>query len=587
MPSRSKNAPGQKRENEPSDVVYEKVVGVGLKVENLPKRSAACKDLRRIIDSFELEKPVIDIQKLNGRPTATITCVDKCQQDYLVKKFQGYRWKDGDQFILRARPVPIYQRRARLTPQARELLLNEKFTLSEKLSNQVTPLWQSEYPKQLELKTAWAQDIVRSLLQDAGDGVAEDVVDRVLDKIVASPQVNNYRSKVEFTFGLSLEDKPVCGFLLGMFRHGITMVVDPCDCVHVSGPAKSICVVLNEFIKDVSPDLPVYDRATHVGCWRLALVRTHEALEENMVVIQYSDTDLSVEAIDSALDNLRERFSKCKASNGAPLVTCLLAQRSTSRHHGFLESSPCRLLYGKRPFLYAKLLEQTFRVSPSSFFQVNAPATELLYSSVLERVLKGRESDPVDRKTVVLDLCCGTGTIGMVLAAHVSHVIGVEMVENAVRDAELNASINGLQNKMTFLASKVENALSDILKILYRLCPPGTPANVVAIVDPPRAGLHPSVVQALLSWTFIDKVVYVSCDAQLAMSNFKSLVSAKAAPFSLTSAQPFDLFPHTKHCEIIMEFERPSSESPANFELICKEHGLLEAKDDLEIELDV
>lgn len=123
-------------------------------------------------------------------------------------------------------------------------------------------------------------------------------------------------------------------------------------------------------------------------------------------------------------------------------------------------------------------MDLTFRIGSLSFFQTNTFAAEKLLSVILEL----GELSP---HSTVLDLCCGTGTIGICLASKVAQVIGIELVEEAVNDAKDNIERNNVQN-MTVMAGKVE----DKLKSAVQMC---QSSEIVAIADPPRAGLHPSV----------------------------------------------------------------------------------------------
>ena len=122
----------------------------------------------------------------------------------------------------------------------------------------------------------------------------------------------------------------------------------------------------------------------------------------------------------------------------------------------------------------------SFAISPQSFFQVNTLATEVLYTKVRDLVLQGCGGD--GSNVTLLDVCCGTGTIGLTLAKHVKRVIGVDIVEAAIVDAKANAAANGITNA-EFIAGSAESVLPSLVSSLS--------GRVVAVVDPPRPGLHP------------------------------------------------------------------------------------------------
>jgi len=160
----------------------------------------------------------------------------------------------------------------------------------------------------------------------------------------------------------------------------------------------------------------------------------------------------------------------------------------------------------------------------------------------------------VDANTTVLDVCCGTGTIGLCLAGKCKEVLGVDIVEDAIADAKANAERNGVTNT-TYEAGPAEYVLKDQLRRARG-------SKAVAVVDPPRAGLHFKAIQALRA-SSVDTLVYVSCDAKAAMGNFTALSKASSKtlpgdPFLPRQVLPVDLFPHTRHYELVILFERVS-----------------------------
>eukprot|EP00732_Lithocolla_globosa_P006690 Lithocolla_globosa_v1_NODE_7936_length_885_cov_4.549398.p1 type:complete len:193 gc:universal NODE_7936_length_885_cov_4.549398:277-855(+) len=156
-------------------------------------------------------------------------------------------------------------------------------------------------------------------------------------------------------------------------------------------------------------------------------------------------------------------------------------------------------------------------------------------------------------RVVLLDLCCGTGTIGITLANKVDAVVGVELVSQAVKDAEENAKINGLTNT-TYICARVEKVIDEIIS-------KNKDATIVAIVDPPRAGLHGDVTRTLRACSKLDYLLYVSCDPAAASGNFVDLMrpatkKLSGLPFEAIVGQPVDLFPSTRHCELVIAFRR-------------------------------
>lgn len=155
--------------------------------------------------------------------------------------------------------------------------------------------------------------------------------------------------------------------------------------------------------------------------------------------------------------------------------------------------------------MYESLLNLKFRISPLAFFQANTKAAEILYSKI------GEICD-IDESTIILDICCGTGTIGLTLASKCKLVVGVEIIPEAIEDAKVNSELNNIKN-VEWHCGKAEDILPNLLKRHVN-------DKVVAIVDPPRAGLHIKVIQALRHLRNLESLIYVSCNPELATQNF-------------------------------------------------------------------
>ncbi|CAG8791151.1 15536_t:CDS:2, partial [Racocetra persica] len=158
-----------------------------------------------------------------------------------------------------------------------------------------------------------------------------------------------------------------------------------------------------------------------------------------------------------------------------------------------------------------------------------------------------------------IDMCCGTGTIGIALSKSLGNkidkVIGIELCEEAVEDAKFNAKLNGISNS-EYILGPVEKNLKTLYS--YKNADAGT---AVAIVDPPRAGVHKNVIKALRECKAIDYFLYVSCDCNLATQNFIDLCrpttnNFPGIPFKPARAVGIDLFPHAKQVELLIEFHR-------------------------------
>lgn len=182
--------------------------------------------------------------------------------------------------------------------------------------------------------------------------------------------------------------------------------------------------------------------------------------------------------------------------------------------------------------IIAKLENFSFLVSPSSFFQVNLSQTVKLYHKILDYC-------DLEVNTNVLDLYCGTGTIGIFLSKHCRKVLGVEINEDAVNDAKENQQLNGISN-INFMAGDTKNILK---KVAFK-------ADVI-VVDPPRSGLDASVVKELME-IGAKKIVYVSCDPVTLARDLEALSEA----YCVKEITPVDMFPQTYHVESVVLLQR-------------------------------
>lgn len=245
-----------------------------------------------------------------------------------------------------------------------------------------------------------------------------------------------------------------------------------------------------------------------------------------------------------------------------------------------------RTIHG-RGYIEEKMLGLTFQISAEAFFQVNTRCAELLFERVGEWVQQAPSSEadvvadgnkPSDgdgsaTDTLLLDVCCGTGVIGLTLAKKAKKVVGLELVPQAVEDAKRNATANDVANAV-FFAGRAEQTLRDVLKDTSEF------GSVVGVVDPPRSGLHPDVIKALRKCKKMQHLIYVSCNPSgTLLENAAALcapidetshkqVKTHGFPFRPVRAVPVDLFPHTDHCEMVVVFSRLSKKkkSPSQTE---------------------
>lgn len=194
-----------------------------------------------------------------------------------------------------------------------------------------------------------------------------------------------------------------------------------------------------------------------------------------------------------------------------------------------------RLIFGS-PVIFEKIGSYTFQISPESFFQTNSLGVKTLYDTI-------KNYAAIEVGDTIYDLYCGTGTIGIYLATLAKKVIGVEIVPEAVRDANDNAKINKCQN-VEFIQDDVIRFLSSSVNLLD---------NSIIILDPPRAGLDKRWIKLIAKVNF-KRLIYTSCNPATFARDIKLF---EAEGLKLTKVQPIDMFPQTHHIECVGVIEKP------------------------------
>ncbi|KAK2902457.1 tRNA (uracil-5-)-methyltransferase homolog A [Channa argus] len=531
-----------------------------VEIRNLPK-FIGFNDLKKFLAKHSLSPHKI---KLFGKQTfAFVTFKNEEERDKAMKLVHGMQWKGQVLSVRLAKPKadPILRKRRQeegegaggQPPFKRTERDEEELSLSVQIANVVTPLWNVPYEEQLRRKEQEVVGVLQRLAKEIGSTnkamlpwlfAQKGKYNKMccpLEAIQPSPTETEYRNKCEFliSVGADGEDKTI-GFRLGKYKGGSCAVVGPSETCHVSAEAKRVVGEFQKFIRTTT--YSVYCPETYEGHWKQLTVRTTRT-KQAMAIVFFNPQKLEEEELDALKRSMREYFmeGEGKASGLTSLYFVSEGQRTSPNP----EDLPCELVAGDG-CIQEELLGLKFRISPHSFFQVNTAAAEVLYSAVGEWA-------QLDQHSTVLDVCCGTGTIGISLAKRVKKVIGIELCQEAVEDAKVNAKLNGLTN-IEFHCGKAEDVLPNILSALVS-------PNITAIVDPPRAGLHSKVILAIRRADNLKRLVYVACNAKAAMNNFIDLCRAPSnrvhgAPFRPVRAMAVDLFPQTMHMEMLLLLER-------------------------------
>ncbi len=344
--------------------------------------------------------------------------------------------------------------------------------------------------------------------------------------VIASEKTFGYRNKMEFSFSdrrwllpeeLGRPDIPK-DFALGLHVPGtFDKILDIDACLLQPEAGNRILNDAKDFIK--ASDLPPYGLRTHEGFWRFLMLR--HSVAENRWLVNLVTSEQNIEALRSLADYLMSAHKDI-----AGVVNNVTARKAA------VAAGEYELPVAGRSVLKERLGGFEFEVSANSFFQTNTGQAEKLYDTVRQYAgLCGRET--------VVDLYTGTGTIPIWLSGDASEIIGLEVVEAALTDAEKNCRRNGIEN-CRFIAGDIRQSISGIKK-----------RPDVMVIDPPRAGMHKDVVRAVLQMS-PKKIVYVSCNPSTLARDLFML----AEEYSIARVQPVDMFPHTPHIEAVADLEK-------------------------------
>lgn len=363
------------------------------------------------------------------------------------------------------------------------------------------------YENQLKIK----EGMVRDLLKDY-------VNDDIWEEIKGSPKVHGYRNKMEFSFGDEVKDGPLA---LGMHKKNTFHdIVNITDCQIVDNDYNLIVKCALNIAQQM--ELPFYHKMRHEGYFRHLVVRRAESSGDILVNI------VTTSQVEADLTKLRDTLLEL------PLSGKIIGILHTTNDSlaDVVQADKIDILYGQ-DYFYEEILGLKFKISPFSFFQTNTLGAEILYKTARDFV--GETKDKV-----IFDLYSGTGTIAQMLAPVAKKVVGVEIVEEAVEAAKVNAELNGLDN-CEFIAG-------DVLKVVDEL--EDKPDFIV--LDPPRDGIHPKAIQKIIDFG-VEQMVYISCKPT---SLARDLEVFEAAGYKVKRATAVDQFPNTVHIESIVLLQK-------------------------------
>jgi 23S rRNA (uracil1939-C5)-methyltransferase len=381
--------------------------------------------------------------------------------------------------------------------------------------------WQHlPYEKQLDYKQKQVVDNLSRIGKVNVDSISP---------IKASAKQKYYRNKLEYTFSAlrwltskeienegDITERGALGFHIpGKFDK----ILDLNRCYLQDEFSDVLRLAVKKFAIDEG--FTFFHHRNKTGFLRNLIVR-NSTLGEWMVIVVFGEENQP--DIDSMMYFLRDSF---------PEITSLMYIVNTKVNDTIGDQEV--ILFSGRDHIFEQMEDLTFKIGPKSFFQTNS-------EQALELYKVARDFAGLSGTEIVYDLYTGTGTIANFIAHQCKKVVGIEYVEEAIKDAEVNAQLNNLSNT-SFFAGDMVNVLTDDF-----IQQNGKPE--VIITDPPRAGMHADVVKTILN-AGPNRIVYVSCNPATQARDIE-LLSEK---YMVTAIQPVDMFPHTHHVENVVRMD--------------------------------
>ena len=338
-----------------------------------------------------------------------------------------------------------------------------------------------------------------------------------VDEIIGMEHPFHYRNKVQAAFGTTRGGK----IISGVYQSSTHNIVNVTECKLEDKKADEIIVTIRKLLESFR--LSPFNEDTGKGFLRHVLVKRGFSTGEIMVVLVTAAPEFPHK--NNFVAELRKRH---------PEITTIV-QNINSQNTTFVLGDKNKPLYGEG-FIEDVLCGLRFRISPNSFYQVNAAQTQVLYKKAIQAAgLTGKE--------MVIDAYCGIGTIGMAMASKAGKVLGIELNKDAVKDAKANAKRNHIEN-IRFVGG-------DATEYMTRMSQEREKVDVV-VMDPPRSGSTEAFVKAVGSLK-PDRVVYVSCNPE---TLGRDLEWFKKQGYVAKEAWPVDMFGWTEHVECVVALER-------------------------------
>lgn len=339
-----------------------------------------------------------------------------------------------------------------------------------------------------------------------------------VEEILGMDNPYNYRNKVTATFKRKRNGE----IISGTYEEGTHNVLPVTNCFIEDKKSQEIIDTIRQLVKSFK--ITTYNEDTGYGLLRHVMVRSGKKTGQIMVVLVTSNP----------MFPSKKNFAKALMDRHPEITT--IVQNINSKATSMVLGERNQILYG-RGYIEDVLCGKRFKLSPTSFYQVNPVQTEVLYNKAMEyAALTGEE--------IVIDAYCGIGTIGIVASDKAKEVIGVELNKEAIRDAITNAKINGCKN--------IDFYNNDAGKFMVGLASQDKKVDVV-FMDPPRSGSSKEFIDSVLK-LMPNRVVYISCGPESLARDLKYMI--RKGLYKVEKMVACDMFPFTTHVECIACIQR-------------------------------
>lgn len=321
-----------------------------------------------------------------------------------------------------------------------------------------------------------------------------------------------YRNKAQYPVGI---DKTGAA-QIGVFANRTHEIIPIKECLIQNKLSQSLAKFVLDWIR--KNNISIYDEKTGKGLIRHIVTKVGIKINEVMLVLVINGTKIPNEdnLVKKVLDNFKEVKTIVKNINEKNTNVIMGSKNINLYGNGYIEDI---------------LGEYRFKISPLSFYQVNPVQAEKLYNI-------GVEAAGINKEDTVFDLYCGIGTISLFMAKYAKKVYGIEIVEEAIKDAKENAKINNIENT-EFIAGDVE-------VILDKLINKDNIIPDIVMVDPPRKGLDKTTIENIKKIK-PKKMIYISCNPATLVRDLAYLEEI----YNIEKIKPVDMFPFSKHCECV------------------------------------